>query len=209
MGGPVDPKSGTAPLQTPTHALIALAVAGKPGERSINTATILGSLMPDVTLFVLFAWDRFVLGDTPQHIFDVAFFSARWQNALAFTNSAPLFLVALGLGLGMRLPLLTVFSIGALTHVGADFLTHNDDAYRHLWPLTDWRFNSPVSYWDPNHYGRIAAPLEAVMALGLSVMLWRRHQSRVIRTGIAVAAAGYAAGVAYFAIVLSWSLAAA
>ena len=36
-----------------------------------------------------------------------------------------------------------------------DFLLHNDDAHSNWVPLTQWKFYSPISYWDPNHYGYI------------------------------------------------------
>jgi hypothetical protein len=49
-------------------------------------------------------------------------------------------------------------------HAVADLLTHHDDAHRHLWPLSGWRFASPVSYWDPAHFGAWFAPLECALA---------------------------------------------
>ena len=35
-----------------------------------------------------------------------------------------------------------------------------DDAHRHFYPLSDYRFISLVSYWDPRHYGTVAMPAE-------------------------------------------------
>ena len=47
-------------------------------------------------------------------------------------------------------------------HVPEDLFLHHDDGHRHFYPLSQWRYSSPVSYWDPNHYGKIVAPLEAL-----------------------------------------------
>lgn len=48
-------------------------------------------------------------------------------------------------------------------------------AHRHLFPLSDWRFASPVSYWDPAHHGDVFLAAEAdLVALGGLVLLRRR-----------------------------------
>ena len=69
---------------------------------------------------------------------------------------------------------LAVIAIAALLHLSLDFPLHADDAHRHFWPVTDWRFASPVSYWDPQAYGLIGAAIETVVALGATLVLWRR-----------------------------------
>jgi len=34
-------------------------------------------------------------------------------------------------------------------HALFDFPLHHDDGHRHFWPFSEFRFDSPVSYWDP------------------------------------------------------------
>lgn len=46
------------------------------------------------------------------------------------------------------------FLIGWLGHAVADFLTHADNMRPLFWPLSGWTWASPVSYYDPLHYGR-------------------------------------------------------
>ncbi|MFT6146912.1 MAG: hypothetical protein ACJAV2_004808, partial [Myxococcota bacterium] len=50
-------------------------------------------------------------------------------------------------------------------------------------------FESPVSYWDPEHYGLFWIPIELVLYAGCLAVLWRRHPSRRARVGVGLAAA--------------------
>ena len=66
-------------------------------------------------------------------------------------------------------------------HCALDFLTHHDDGHHHFYPLSDFAFESPISYWDPGHYGRIVAPIEQVVILTTSIYLFRRLETRLAR----------------------------
>jgi membrane-bound metal-dependent hydrolase YbcI (DUF457 family) len=47
------------------------------------------------------------------------------------------------------------FLLGWAGHTLVDFLTHAEDALPLFWPLSNWTWQSPVSYyWDSPHYGR-------------------------------------------------------
>lgn len=83
-----------------------------------------------------------------------------------------------------------------------DFPVHADDAHPHFWPLTGWRFFSPVSYWDSAHYGNFFASLEGILGIALAVILFRRFKAVWIRllTGSLIVA--YVAVPAYFILVL-------
>jgi hypothetical protein len=73
------------------------------------------------------------------------------------------------------------FAIGL--HSILDIFTHNDDGPLLLFPF-DWsvRFSSPVSYWDPEHYGNIFMPIDLGLTLvfgGLLIAVWvRRRRTR-------------------------------
>ena len=69
----------------------------------------------------------------------------------------------------------------AAVHALFDLLVHREDGHRHLWPLSDWRFMSPVSYWDPEYGGALGSLLEVVLVAAASVVLWRRHPQRPVR----------------------------
>lgn len=67
-------------------------------------------------------------------------------------------------GLGRRS--LRGLAAGWLGHLAVDALTHHDDAWPPLWPISRWRWASPVSYWQPEHHARWVQTAEiAGMAL--------------------------------------------
>lgn len=75
------------------------------------------------------------------------------------------------------------FAAGWATHLAIDYLTHHDDAWSPLWPLTETRWAAPVSYWQVDHHARGFAALDAS---GLLVGAFVR------RDAISVAAASVA-----------------
>jgi hypothetical protein len=92
--------------------------------------------------------------------------------------------------------LLIAFATSALLHVGTDFLLHHEDARPHWMPLTGWIFRSPVSYWDPNHFGRVFAVFEIALAGVLIVVIGRRYNRKSIWAVLLVASLGYSASIA-------------
>ena len=81
-------------------------------------------------------------------------------------------------------------------HVGLDFLTHHDDAHRHLLPFSDWRFASPVSYWDPAFYGTWFAAAELLLVVAGNRWLGAQGRSPAVRrvaTGLLVVTALFVA----------------
>jgi len=66
------------------------------------------------------------------------------------------------------------FFLSMTLHVAGDLPLHREDAHAHFFPFTDWHYISPVSYWDPAHFGAIAGGLE-FLGVGVgSVILIRR-----------------------------------
>ena len=98
--------------------------------------------------------------------------------------------------------LIALFS-AALVHLTLDFPLHNDDARAHFWPLTNWKFTSPVSYWDPKYYGQIVGPVEIGLALVASVYAWHKYRGRVMRGIIAVLALLEVAPIVIFGIMFN------
>ena len=66
------------------------------------------------------------------------------------------------------------FAAAGLLHLALDFPLHNDDARRHFWPISDWVFESPLSYWDSAHHAAWVAPFGLAAVLAAAVVLWRR-----------------------------------
>ncbi len=108
-----------------------------------------------------------------------------WISAHNFFH-APLVLLGIGLAgyVGVRQEkkwgtVLVWFALGAGLHSLIDVFTHAGDGPLLLFPI-NWhiRFNSPVSYWDPRHFGLIFAPLEHLLDLVILFYwahTWRRQ----------------------------------
>ena len=80
-----------------------------------------------------------------------------------------------------RRRILLWFLIGWLGHTFIDFLTHANDTRSLLWPVTDWQWSSPVSYYDPNYYGRqffiVNHALMLLMTAGLLILRLRQRKN--------------------------------
>lgn len=59
-----------------------------------------------------------------------------------------------------RYKLLLAFLVVWAGHVLADELTHAEDGRPVLWPLSERRLCSPISYWDRSHHARSFAVVE-------------------------------------------------
>jgi hypothetical protein len=97
-----------------------------------------------------------------------------------------------------RAALIFAFAGSALLHSVIDFLCHRNDGHMHFWPLTEWRFRSPVSYWDPAHFGTWFGLFEAALGIALAVILWRRYSALWLRIALTLAIAAYVAVPAFF-----------
>lgn len=187
-------------MNTPTHLLISAAVLARRGEvhRRHNNLILAGALLPDLSIFVMYFWSRVLMGQPEELVWREIYFTPFWQGIGMIVNSIPLYgLIAL-MGWWLRQPLILILALSALLHLSLDFPFHNDDAHAHFWPLTTWRFESPLSYWDPDHFGLWVAAAEFLLALVLIVMLWRRFPGPFPRAGLVVALAAYVAVPAYF-----------
>ncbi len=89
--------------------------------------------------------------------------------------------VIFDLGRRDRRRILLWFLFGWLGHAVADFLTHADNARPLFWPLSDWTWASPVSYYDPLHYGKEFFLISHVLILLMMAALlvrWIRSRNK-------------------------------
>ncbi|WP_375254951.1 cobalamin biosynthesis protein CobQ [Yoonia sp.] len=168
-------------MNTPAHLIFGMTAFGKAEKPAITGAALAGSLIPDLSLYFLAGWHLFVLGTLPEIVFGQLYFSDAWQSLFRIDNSIILWGIAFGLGAMLRAPVAIALCSAALLHLGFDFLLHNDDGRAHFWPRTNWIFQSPVSYWDPEHYGNIVRSIETALVIFFCGALWRRHVGRLMR----------------------------
>lgn len=213
-------------MNTQTHLLVAAALFAGPGHPKRNVAAIAGAFVPDIAIYGLWLWSK--LNAIPENtVWRELYWQQPWQTYTAFGNSLPLYLTILvasvavakapaprqrpapGTGVTERWwpfvdgqPAIAIFALAAVTHLAGDFPVHVADAHAHLWPISDWRFHSPVSYWDPAHYGNWFQALEIALGITLAVVLFRRFQALWIRALMVLAVAAYVAVPAYFMLVI-------
>lgn len=184
---------------TTTHAVINAVVARRSrrgsGEaidgRLVTRLFVLGGVAPDVALYVLTAAaliyypiaQGLSLRETHRLVADDLFFNSPLWIVGHQTLHAPLVLGLLFAGAAWMSPTrrrrLRAFVAGAMLHTAIDVVTHHDDGPLLLFPLS-WslRFSSPVSYWNPDHFGLFILPLDIATTLAGTVWLVLRSRSR-------------------------------
>ncbi len=172
-------------MQSQTHVLLALALFSKKDAPLRNWAAFTGALATDAFIYIGFAWYVGLEGQSATLFFRETYFDPLMQFWSALSNSLPLWAALMAAGVTLRKnkfgAALLIFALAAFTQSLIDLPVHADDAHRHFWPLSDYRFVSPVSYWDPAHYGRIAAPLDALLGVICALILWRRFARLRVR----------------------------
>ena len=184
-------------MNTPTHSLLALALLSKRGQTKRNWAVFIGSLLPDAVIYIWAPYQMFIKRENGARIWDELYFEAPMQNAVALFNSIPIYGALAAIGYLQREKLwgkcLLVFALAALIHMATDLPVHNHDAYRHFWPISEWRFYSPFSYWEVDHHAGWVSLIEAAIALGSIFILWRRFPKLWVKIVLGVLAAIYIA----------------
>ncbi|WP_109313932.1 cobalamin biosynthesis protein CobQ [Ruegeria sp. AU67] len=164
-------------MNTPAHLLIGAAAFARPAQGRILWAALLGSLLPDLSLYLMAGTSLYVLGIPPSVVYDQLYFSDGWQTVFAIDNSFVLWGGALLVGVWMRWMVWTVGASAGLLHLSMDFLLHAGDGRPQFWPFSDWVFHSPVSYWDSTHHALWVAPISAALCVTCYAILWRRGLS--------------------------------
>ncbi|MDE2719268.1 hypothetical protein [Candidatus Palauibacter polyketidifaciens] len=185
-------------MTTPAHAALSLIVLGRSERNALPVA--LGAVAPDVPMLVFYAWERLVRGVSEGRIWSERYFDPGWQVVFDIPSSIPLLGIAICILLALigrrstaghipsagvaaaprpaRLTAWALFIASMIIHALGDLPLHREDAHRHFFPFSDWRFTSPVSYWDPEHYGGYAAVGEVILVLAVSIFLFRAYRGR-------------------------------
>lgn len=215
-------------MMTQTHFLVAAALfCRRDRPERQNVAVLAGAFAPDAAIYGLYVWSK-IAGIPERRLWDEVYFAEPMTTLTAIGNSAPLYALIAIIGIALVRPasvelagphgntplgfarfvspattnVALLFALGALAHLAGDLPVHADDAHPHFWPLTGWRFISPVSYWDPDHFGTIFSLAEAVLGVVLSVIVFRRFRSWWVRGLTLILLTAYLAVPAYFIFML-------
>ncbi len=165
-------------MNTPAHAIFNLALLSRKQQPQWNPLIIWGALIPDLAMFGFYFWLK-VATDIPEsQIWRTEYYKPSWQLTFDFFNSIPLALLGMGIMLYAKRTDIALLFASILLHCLEDLPVHHDDGHRHFWPLSNFRFESPVSYWDPSHYGGIVSTLEGLLMLVASVYVFGKVRSR-------------------------------
>ena len=162
-------------MDTILHAFFAWFLCRK---KKLAWLAAVGGALPDLAsiataLFLFFAGGfsaSALLGE---------FFSTPFRGYYLVFHSFIVFAIAALVVLALKRKLWPFF-FGWGLHLLIDLPTHSTDGIRPLWPLTDWQFCSPFSWWDFSHGAPIVIAVEAA---ALAVALWilwkeRKHRRR-------------------------------
>ena len=180
--------SQNRPMNTPSHFLMTAGLRkALPGWNMTRSAVLLGSVAPDIPLYLLTFGGLFYfrylqgwqLSRAARHIFDRLYFHDPIWIGLHNLLHSPLSLALMAIACVLirrkfqaAADWLLWFLAACALHSIVDILTHYDDGPLLLWPLHwQWRFSSPLSYWDPNHFGREFSWFELGLDLALIVYL--------------------------------------
>ncbi|HHG89052.1 MAG TPA: hypothetical protein ENJ90_01055 [Devosia sp.] len=185
-------------MLTSSHILVGAVVASRPVMRwwQILLAWA-GGFAPDASIFAMVVYSRLFNGPGVDlwSNYDGLYWQEPWQTYSAISSSFPLWSLVMVAGfallryserfksLGLAV---LIFTAGYFLHITADFFTHADDAYAQFWPFSDWRFYSPVSYWQPQYYGRIFGIVEMIAGIGIVAYLIYRFRQWPVRVAAAL-----------------------
>ena len=178
-------------MDTGAHIICNLVVQSRSSESRIFAAVLVGAVLPDLPIMLFYAWESLVMNSAESEIWSELYFLPGWQNFFDTFNSLPLIAVLLALGVYFKKQLISVLALSMALHVLLDLPFHHDDAHRHFFPFSDWRFFSPVSYWDPKYHGDIMHIVQIVIVIIGLVVLWLRHPGRLEKATLAFLGVGY------------------
>jgi len=165
-------------MNTPAHAIINLLLFGKKHRKTHSIAIIAGALIPDAPMLLFYLWEK-LHGISERVIWGELYNHPAWQALFNSFHSFPLLALACVVAWRARLSVWAIFFASMFCHSLLDFPVHHSDAHQHFFPFSDCRFISPVSYWDPAHFGLWVSALEVLIMLVGSAYLLRSSQSIV------------------------------
>lgn len=158
-------------MNTPAHVIFSLALLGRPNAAKYAVSIALGALLPDLFMVLFYGYEK-LRGVPESVIWNEHYFLPFWQNLFDLANSIPLLLIALAFSLYFKRYFLVFLFASMIIHCLLDLPVHHDDGHRHFYPFSDFKFQSPLSYWDPNHYGNLVGIAELVLFFIAAIWLW-------------------------------------
>lgn len=189
-------------MQTYSHFLMTAALNRPLTQRGVSVYTgafLLGSVLPDVPFALLtLVYETYYLWIAPlapnqtwlsvmEYLhFDLFYRDPVWIVGHNFFHAPLVLLIAGFTGFVLRnrwrwSNALLWGAAGAGLHALLDIVTHHSDGPLIFFPLNwTYRFASPISYWEIDHYARIVSPVEHtldLLFLCYLIWIWWRHRT--------------------------------
>ncbi|MEL7644866.1 MAG: metal-dependent hydrolase [Anaerolineaceae bacterium] len=185
-------------MRTLSHLLINSALAKNANSNGLpRSAFLFGAVIPDIPLGLLHIgyslYSRFILeipspGLMPPGFDELYFTNPWWIASHNFLHSPSALLIYLVLLWRFRNKVNTVgqwlfwMVVGSSIHTIFDIFTHVDDGPLLFWPFDlQTRFHSPVSYYDPEHFGLAFTIFEWSLNVALLIYILRPWILKKIR----------------------------
>jgi hypothetical protein len=181
---------------------VSLLIWKKEASWKDAVAVTTGAILPDVTMFLFYGYQK-LIGSSEGDIWGQLYFLDHWQYFFDVFNSIPIALVLLSVATWFSCRWGQLLMLSAIVHMLFDLPLHHDDGHRHFLPISNWRFESPVSYWDPKHFGMIVAPMEFVLSVCALIYVSRTGTEPIRKmtyVALSIYGAAIMAALAYFAL---------
>lgn len=188
-------------MNTPGHAVANLLVLGDRERSSLFAPVAIGAIVPDLPMILFYAYEKSWLGTPERTIWSQSYYELGWQAFFDLFNSLPILALAILVAYSANWPRIVALFASMGVHSLCDLLLHRDDAHRHFFPFSEWRFASPVSYWDPRHYGAIVFWIEIALVLVGTTWLFKQYATPGPRVFLAILLASYILYIGYVVVV--------
>jgi hypothetical protein len=169
-------------VNTPSHAIINLFLLGKQSLPQANLPIFVGAILPDIPIFLFYGWAKLIARQSEKQIWSETYYKPFWQTIVAIFHSIPLALAGWLIADYFKWESLDILFISLVLHSLGDLPVHNDDAHRHFFPLSNYRFISPISYWDRKHHGAIVSLVELSLVLLATIPVFQLLHSWIGKT---------------------------
>ncbi|HEY9299002.1 MAG TPA: hypothetical protein VIQ31_22130 [Phormidium sp.] len=187
-------------MKTPSHAIINLAILGRTQHSELNLLIVTGGILPDIPIFLFYFWAKYIARLPEATIWSKAYYEPFVQNIVALFHSIPLAGIGWLIAYYLGPPCVQILFISTILHSLGDLPVHNDDAHRHFFPFSNYRFISPISYWDRKHYGSIVSLVEMLLVLLSTYRVFGFVNSYAGKGLLILVNAFYWAGPVYFQV---------
>ncbi|HAX75925.1 MAG TPA: hypothetical protein DCY88_08830 [Cyanobacteria bacterium UBA11372] len=173
-------------MNTPSHAIMNLFLLGKSSFPQGNIPIFIGAILPDIPIFLFYGWAKLIARLPEKQIWTETYYEPFWQIVVAIFHSIPLAGIGWLIAAKFGWEKMQILCLSLVLHSCLDLPVHNDDAHRHFFPLSNYRFISPFSYWDTKHYGSIVSTVEIVLVLLATFPVFNLVQSWIAKASLIV-----------------------